>query len=56
MRGYVSALFCLLLFGDGRTSAHDGALLCTGNCTECAKKVNCVLVLKSVFHHILFIR
>jgi len=26
------------LFGDGRTSAHDGALLCTGNCTECAKK------------------
>ena len=25
------------LFADGSTSAHDGALLCTGNCTECAK-------------------
>lgn len=26
------------LFPGGVTSAHDGALLCTGNCTECAKK------------------
>lgn len=26
------------LFPGGLTSAHDGALLCTGNCTECAKE------------------
>ncbi len=25
------------LFADGRTSAHDGARLCTGNCSECLK-------------------
>lgn len=25
------------LFADGSTTAHDGAKLCTGNCTECAK-------------------
>lgn len=26
------------LFGDGRTSAEDGAKLCTGDCTECRKE------------------
>lgn len=26
------------LFADGKTSAHDGAKLCTGNCTECLKE------------------
>ena len=26
------------LFADGRTSAHDGAKLCTGNCSECLKE------------------
>lgn len=26
------------LFYDGQTSAHDGAKLCTGNCTECLKE------------------
>ena len=26
------------IFPDGRTSAHDGAKLCTGNCTECLKE------------------
>lgn len=26
------------LFSDGSTSAHDGAKLCTGNCTECLKE------------------
>ena len=25
------------LFADGTTTAHDGAFMCTGNCTECAK-------------------
>ena len=25
------------LFADGRTTAHDGAVYCSGNCTECAR-------------------
>lgn len=25
------------LFFDGRTTAHDGAVYCSGNCTDCAK-------------------